>query len=80
MDAIALLKADHKTVETLFRKFEQAGRNARNLKRQMGDQMVQERPVHAAIEEQAFYPAARNETAALTDDVHLALDEHPVPK
>jgi hypothetical protein len=27
MDAIALLKADHKTVETLFRKFEQAAQD-----------------------------------------------------
>ena len=35
MDAIALLKADHKTVETLFRKFEQAGRNAKKLKRKL---------------------------------------------
>ena len=56
MDAIALLKADHKTVESLFRRFEQAGPNAKKLKRKLVDQMVRELAIHAAIEEQVFYP------------------------
>lgn len=80
MDAIALLKADHKTVETLFRKFEQAGPNARKLKRKLVDQMVRELAVHAVIEEQVFYPAVRNKAEALNDEVLLALEEHHVAK
>jgi hemerythrin superfamily protein len=80
MDAIALLKADHKTVETLFRKFEQAGRNARKLKRKLVDQMVRELAVHAVIEEQVFYPAVRSKADAFEDDILEALEEHHVVK
>jgi hemerythrin superfamily protein len=80
MDAIALLKADHKTVETLFRKFEQAGPNARKLKRKLVDQMVRELAVHAVIEEQVFYPAVRNKAEALNEQVLEALEEHHVVK
>jgi hemerythrin superfamily protein len=80
MDAIALLKADHKTVETLFRRFEQAGRNARKLKRKLVDQIVRELAVHALIEEQVFYPAVRNKADALEDQVLEALEEHHVVK
>lgn len=80
MDAIALLKADHKTVETLFRKFEQAGRNARKLKRKLVDQMVRELAIHAVIEEQVFYPAVRSKADAFEDDILEALEEHHVVK
>lgn len=80
MDAIALLKADHKTVETLFRKFEQAGRNARKLKRKLVDQMVRELAIHAVIEEQVFYPAVRSRAEALEDGILEALEEHHVVK
>lgn len=80
MDAIALLKADHKTVETLFRKFEQAGRNARKLKRKLVDQMVRELAIHAVIEELVFYPAVRARAEALEDDILEALEEHHVVK
>ncbi|MDY7227958.1 hemerythrin domain-containing protein [Hyalangium rubrum] len=80
MDAIALLKADHKTVETLFRKFEQAGPNAKKLKRRLVDQIVRELAVHAAIEEQVFYPAVRAKDAKLGDQVLEALEEHHVAK
>ncbi|WNG41222.1 hemerythrin domain-containing protein [Archangium violaceum] len=80
MDAIALLKADHKTVETLFRKFEQAGRNARKLKRKLVDQMVRELAIHAVIEEQVLYPSVRARAEALEEDVLEALEEHHVVK
>ena len=80
MDAIALLKADHKTVETLFRKFEQAGRNARKLKRKLVDQMVRELAIHAVIEEQVLYPAIRNKAEKLEGQVLEALEEHHVAK
>ena len=59
MDAIALLKADHKTVEQLFRKYEKAGDQRPHAKRKLVDQLVHELSVHAAIEEQVFYPAVR---------------------
>lgn len=80
MDAIALLKADHKTVEQLFRKFEKAGPNAHKLKRKLVDQMVHELSVHASIEEQVFYPAVRARAEELGNDVLNALEEHHVVK
>jgi hemerythrin superfamily protein len=80
MDAIALLKADHKTVETLFRKFEQAGPNAKKLKRRLVDQIVRELAVHAVIEEQVFYPALRAKAGEFEEQVLEALEEHHVAK
>ena len=80
MDAIALLKADHKMVETLFRRFERAGRNARKMKRRLVDQIVRELAVHAAIEEQVFYPTVRSKGGKLEEMILLALEEHHVAK
>ena len=60
MDAIALLKADHRKVEDLFAKFENAGERARKTKRKLVDAIIVELSVHAAIEEQVFYPAVRS--------------------
>ena len=59
MDAIVLLKDDHKTVEGLFKKFEQAGEKAYAEKRRIVDKFTKELVTHAHIEEELFYPAAR---------------------
>jgi hemerythrin superfamily protein len=80
MDAIALLKADHKKVEALFRRFEQAGLNARKMKRRLVDQIVRELAIHAAIEEQVFYPTVRSKARELEEMILLALEEHHVVK
>src|SRR5690242_9718151 len=80
MDAIALLKADHKTVEALFRRFEQASRTAKKLKRSLVDRIVRELAVHSVIEEQVLYPAARAKAEQLNDTVLQSLEEHHVAK
>ncbi len=80
MDAITLLKDDHKTLEQLFKRFEKAGPNARVEKRRLVDRMIEELSRHASIEELVFYPAARA-TVAETDDITLeSLEEHHVVK
>ncbi|HZI44918.1 MAG TPA: hemerythrin domain-containing protein [Ilumatobacter sp.] len=80
MDAIALLRDDHKTVEQLFKRFEKAGDRAYVEKRQIVDRIIEELSVHAAIEEQVFYPVAR-ETVPGTEDVALeSLEEHHIVK
>jgi hemerythrin superfamily protein len=56
-DAITLLRADHKLVEGLFDKFEKARGNDR--KSAIAEQICNELTVHATIEEEIFYPAAR---------------------
>jgi hemerythrin superfamily protein len=78
MDAIVLLKDDHKTVEKLFRGFEQAGDRAMKTKRRLVDQMIRELTVHAYIEEQFFYPAARAAAPDTTDHVLESIEEHHV--
>ena len=55
MDAIALLKKDHRTVEDLFADFEKASGDGRKQKLAM--QICLELSVHAQIEEEIFYPA-----------------------
>ena len=54
-----MLKADHKTVEQLFKRFERAGPRAHSEKRDIVDRVIEALSVHAAIEEQLFYPVAR---------------------
>jgi hemerythrin superfamily protein len=59
MDAIALLKADHRKVEELFEKFENAKGAA--AKRNLVEQICTELSVHATIEEEIFYPACNGD-------------------
>lgn len=54
-DAIALLKADHRTVEDLFAQFEKA--SGEGKKQKLALQICAELTVHAKIEEEIFYPA-----------------------
>jgi hemerythrin superfamily protein len=54
-DAIALLKEDHRTVEKLFKDFENAKGEGR--KEKLARQICLELTVHTKIEEEIFYPA-----------------------
>jgi hemerythrin superfamily protein len=55
MDAVALLKQDHRTVEELFAQFEKA--KGDGSKQKLARQICLELSVHATIEEEIFYPA-----------------------
>ena len=55
MDAVALLKKDHRTVEGLFADFEKANGDGRKEKLAM--EICLDLSVHAQIEEEIFYPA-----------------------
>lgn len=80
MDAITLLKDDHRSLERLFKRFEQAGDRAFVEKRALVDRIIEELSRHAAIEEQLFYPVARA-TVPDTDDITLeSLEEHHIVK
>ena len=67
-DAIALLKADHTKVQGLFDQFEKSRTESR--KQSLAQEICTELKVHTAIEEEIFYPAARE----AVDDSDL-LDE-----
>lgn len=55
MDAIALLKDDHRKVEDLFADFEKASGDGK--KEKLARKICLELSVHAQIEEEIFYPA-----------------------
>jgi hemerythrin superfamily protein len=55
VDAIALLKQDHRTVEDLFADFEKVSGDGR--KQKLAEKICLELSVHAQIEEEIFYPA-----------------------
>lgn len=55
MDAVALLKNDHRKVEDLFAEFEKASGDGR--KEKLAQRICLELSVHAQIEEEIFYPA-----------------------
>ncbi len=81
MDAIQLVKKDHKTVEALFKQFERAEKAEKHseLKRIVRE-LIKELSVHAAIEEQILYPAMREGDEDAEDDVLEALEEHHLVK
>jgi hypothetical protein len=56
------LKADHRTVEGLFEQFEKARGDGR--KAALANQICLELSVHAAIEEEIFYPACEGKVDA----------------
>ena len=78
MDAITLLKQDHKTVEKLFKQFEKTTAPAEQ--RKLAERIVKELSVHAAIEEMVFYPAVRERVPEAEDTVLESLEEHHVVK
>ncbi len=80
MDAITLLKQDHKTVEKLFKQFEKAGTGAHKTKRDIADKVITELSVHAVVEEQLFYPAIRENVESQEDLVLESLEEHHIVK
>jgi hemerythrin superfamily protein len=80
MDAISLLKNDHRTVEALFKKFEKLDGGPAAEQRKVVDQIIEELSVHASIEEQMFYPAARKAVPQAEDDILEGLEEHHIVK
>ncbi len=80
MDAITLLKNDHKSVNALFRRYESAGDGAHVEKRRLVDRIIEELSVHAAIEEQLFYPVASATVPGTEDEALESLEEHGIVK
>jgi hemerythrin superfamily protein len=74
-DAIALLTADHKEVHTLFVKYRKLVKDEADAppRQALAQQICALLTVHATIEEEIFYPAARE-----ADVDHALLDEAEV--
>jgi hemerythrin superfamily protein len=72
MDAIKLLKKQHKEVEKLFKSFEKA--DDEQEKRSLFDQIADNLVVHSTIEERHFYPAVR--VRQVEQEIEESYDEH----
>ncbi len=61
-DAIALLKADHKEVKALFEEYDELAQAEAEVgeRQTLAEQICDMLTVHATIEEEIFYPAARD--------------------
>lgn len=73
-DAISLLKADHRHVEDLLKKFEKA--KDEDTQAEIAAQICEELTAHAQVEEEIFYPAVREAMPELEDLLDEALVEH----
>jgi hemerythrin-like domain-containing protein len=79
MDAVTLLKDDHKKVKDLFRQFEKA--RSADRKKKIAEDAMHELEVHAEIEEEIFYPAAKAKADKEGKQlVAEAVEEHHVVK
>ena len=72
MNAIKMLKQQHKEVEKLFKQFEAA--KSAGPRQKIFDEIADALAVHATIEEKHFYPSVKK---AQTEDILLeAVEEH----
>jgi hemerythrin-like domain-containing protein len=58
-DVLSILQDDHKRVQKLFKQFEKADRDDSEAMREIAEQACAELEMHAALEEELFYPALR---------------------
>jgi hemerythrin superfamily protein len=75
-DAISMLTADHREVATMFEQYEGLGDRAKASKKKLADQICMALTLHAAIEEEIFYPALREKSKEAADLLDEALVEH----
>ena len=76
MDAIQMIRGDHRRVETLFRDFEEAP--DAQTKKAVFDNIFMELDVHANIEEEIFYPAVQRQGEK--EMIRHAEEEHGMVK
>jgi len=72
MDALQLLRDDHRKVKDLFRQFGEAEDGS--TRKAIADEAVAELMIHAQLEEEVFYPAMRRE--GMTELVYHSEEEH----
>lgn len=78
LDAVELLKEDHRRVEELFKRFDKANDDG-GMRAALAGTICSELTVHAQLEEEVFYPRIRE---ALDEDdlINEAEVEHQVAK
>lgn len=76
LDAIELLKQDHRTVEGLFKQFEELKDEDEDAAAVVIESVCKELTIHDKIETEIFYPAVREQ--ASKEEVEDLLDEAEV--
>ena len=78
MNAIDLLKNDHKTVRALFEELEGTTKRGAKKRTQLLEKIAKELDVHTKIEEEIFYPAFKAAAGEGEDEALYfeALEEH----
>jgi len=72
-DAISLLKADHRKVERLFRRYETS--NSKTAKTKLAQDICLELSVHTTVEEELFYPAIKGAVdPEISDEAYVEHD------
>lgn len=79
MNIISVLTNDHRSVEALFTRFEEADTDDLEELARLRALITEQLAIHAEIEEQTLYPALR-EAPDAGDDVLEALEEHHAVK
>jgi hemerythrin-like domain-containing protein len=74
MQAVQLLEQQHREVEDLFEKFENAGEKARKTKEKLCREISDKLAMHAEIEEKLFYPESKVE--ATEEILRESVEEH----
>ncbi len=76
MNAIEMLKAQHREVDELFEKFEATGDGAKKTRERICQRIADALAVHAQIEEQIFYPESMQATEEVEDVLRESVEEH----
>ena len=76
-NALEMIREDHHKVQQLFQEFETT--DDRSAKKRIVDNAIRELKVHAALEEELFYPAVREQIDE-EETIDEALEEHHVVK
>jgi hemerythrin superfamily protein len=80
MDAITILKNDHRRIEKLFASFEHTGVRAKKTQGRIVDRMAADLKMHTTLEENLFYPLVRQAVPDADFVILEGLEEHHVAK
>lgn len=76
MNAIEMLKEQHREVDELFEEFEEAGEGAKKTRERICQRIADALAVHAQLEEQIFYPESKEATDEVEDVLRESVEEH----
>ena len=76
MNVLKILKKDHSTVQTLFSKFDRAGKTAYEKKGELFEKIRRELQLHSRAEEEIFYPALKAMNGEGRRLISAAVQEH----